>query len=335
MTTRGRAIAILSLVFMVVAGEALAVTSARRFIENGRFSDARARLTTLLETNPGNGEIQSLLASLEFDGMRSQEIYRKALVAEDKSGVARAFLGIAEYYFARGFYSSAERMARRVIDQYPLSDHAPWARLIAGRCLLNTGDPGEASSELAPLLVSPDTRIQDAAAGAWALANLKVENSHVVIQELKRDRWRSNSYLQGILAKAYRASGKRRTAQRVSGRAATASARWASSRSVSRIRAIPTSAPSPSTPTPAVAPTRPVGSSGGYALQVGTFGNAENVRRLVAKYRDGGFRVSVRQTGRLRRVLVGSYATRDDARADIPRVRAVAKGLNPVPVSTR
>lgn len=99
------------------------------------------------------------------------------------------------------------------------------------------------------------------------------------------------------------------------------------------------STPSASTPSAAsaassaVAPATSVTASAttdevSYRVSVGAFGNMENAARLAETFRSAGYPVLMGAQGNLNIVLVGPYATEDEARAVAARIRGGDFGVN-------
>ena len=322
---------------------AQSLSDARRLIDQGRVAEARTILSRRVESNPSDADALALLARVTLDGAKSQESYRLSL-AEAPSGPesAAARLGIASYYFANGFYSNAHRIARQVVDETPTNPLSEQAVLLIGRSQLASSTPNDAMATLEPLLSADDDDVRYAGTIVWAAAASAASRHDAVADVLGAPAWRGDAYAQSLLADAYRRLGRVRGRQNASWRATLARRAWrAENLGVARAP-VPTSRP-PVRPAPAedesgaaAAPVQPAGevADGAFALQVGVFGNVDNANRLANGLREHGFTVRIRKTGSLNRVWVGSYATREDARAATAQVRE-ASGLDPVLVRAR
>jgi len=241
-----------------LVGEAFAQTpeQARALIEQGRIAHAHAALEAWLTRVPDDPLALVLLASIEFDGARSQEYYRKAQQADPQGQTTpTCMLGIANYYFARGFYNTAQRLARQALERTVDSSSAPWAELLVGRCLLATGQDAEAAGEVRPLMSSPQPEVRIAAAGVWAEATLADGRPTEVIRALSREGWASYPYELSSLAEAYRANGDRAKARDVQWRATLARRAWKNDslrhvapEAASRAAPVPVPATSPEPP---------------------------------------------------------------------------------------
>lgn len=341
---------------------------ARQLIEQGRIAEAYARLQAWVARVPDDPLALVLLASIEFDGTRSQEYYRRARQADPAGETAAdALLGIARYYYARGLHSTATRLAQELVDTFSGSGEAPWATLLVGQSLLAAGQPAEAAEALTPLPGSDRSTLRVAATGVWAEAVLADRRPQEVIALLSAPAWSSSPYELSLLAEAFRASGQDSKARDIRRRTVLASRSWmgdslrhgaravptsraAESRSVPPQQAQATQPPQPLPQRPAErerqapepAPTESESASGnsfrggpeGYSLQVGAFGSEENAVRLQRRLHEAGFEVVVRRTGSLHRVWVGNYVTVDAARAAMPEVGR-ASGLKPAIVRNR
>jgi len=347
---------------------------ARHLIEQGRIAEAYGQLQAWVERVPDDPVALVLLASVEFDGVRSQEYYRRAQQADPEGQTApTALLGIAQCYYARGFYSTAHRLAQQVLEMFPASNEVPWATLLIGRSLLATEQPAEAAEQVKRLLVSnrPDVRV--AATAIWAQAMLADRKPREVVEVLSAPGWSSFPYELSLLAEAYQASGQATRARDVRRQAELARRSWMADSLRYRALAPPTGRvpeppPAPAErqvePTQAGAPSpQPVhklerarsepaeserastetsvasdylfrGGPKGYSLQVGAFGNPDNARSLQRKLRDAGYEVVVHRTGSLHRVWVGNYSSVEAARAAMPEV-ARASAVKPAIVRNR
>jgi len=348
--------------------------AARKLVEEGRTAEAYRQLQAWIERVPDDPPALVLLGALEFDGARSQEYYRRAQQADpDGASASAALMGIANFYFANGFYNTAHRLAQQVVDAFPSSVEAPWAVLLIGRSLLATGQPGEAIAQLRPLLASPHADVHIAAMGVWAEACLAARRPRDVIRALADPGWEAFPYELSLLASAYRATGQATKAREIQVRATRARREWtnqplgptslsAPASSVPEEPPRPVSPPQPAAsaqaqtvPQPSApeqqptAPSaRPSATAGagtasvdefrggpkGYSLQVGAFGNEENALRVQRRLREAGYEVVIRRTASLHRVWVGNYPTSDAARAALPAVKQ-ASGLQPAIVKNR
>lgn len=95
------------------------------------------------------------------------------------------------------------------------------------------------------------------------------------------------------------------------------------------------STPAASSPagSPSVAPASSVTASAttdevSYRVSVGAFGNMENAARLAETFRSAGYPVLMGAQGNLNIVLVGPYASEDEARAVAARIRGGDFGVN-------
>ena len=342
--------------FLWVPSWAGPIDDARRLVSEGKITEARELLIPLVEQLGNDPDVLVALAKIEPDGARSQELYRTALrLAPDGPTAPTALLGIADFYYARGFYNNAHRMAQQVIDLLPSPSQLPEARLLVGRCLNATGEYPEAIRILRPLMNSHNINTRQAAAHTWASAALSAGQPRDVIVAFAGTDWESHPDLLLLLARAYRNSGQRNTARTKERAAASARRAW-KSRPLSRngvqfIQTTPTPAQeiTQTESAPVRQPTEPQtrtptsgygqddsfsGGNSGYSLQVGAFGNEANAIRLRDRLRTAGIEAVIHKTGRLHRVWAGNYSTTDEARADMNRVRETAS-LTPVIVRNR
>ena len=348
--------AIVFAAFLSVGAAAGPIDDARALISQGRIPEARQILLQLREQIARDPEIIVLLAQLEPDGARSQELYREALsLAPEEMTAPKAILGIADFYYARGFYANAHRMALQVVDVFPDSPLAPWASLLIGRCLDAAGQHDDAAETLRQLFTSHDADLRLAAAAAWARATLHSNQPREVIAAFAGTEWEGFPELQSLLSQAYRAAGQRSLGQSKAWAASAAERAWAAPplATDSGRPSVPTSAPPRTeqparqpeerrqTPTEQSAAQEPgtdansfTGEHRGFSLQVGAFGNEENAMRMRDRLRAEGIESIIHRTGRLHRVWAGNYATRDEARGDIERVQGIAD-LRPVIVRNR
>ena len=164
--------------------------------------------------------------------------------------------------------------------------------------------------------------------------------------------WQRFPYILSLLADAYTAANNRTRARNFRWRSSSTRSAWQSPPLPVRASATPREAirvtlpegDTSETPEPAEAmpqepatehladPAESASGPRGYTLQVGAFGNESNALRLQEHLRGKGFEVTIRRTGSLHRVWVGHYASRDEAKADIPNV---SQHVDTTPVITR
>lgn len=330
------------LLFFPRTGAAQSLSDAEQLIDSGRTGEAATMLQRILDRDLDNPEALILLARVTFDGVKSQEYYRRALDAAPEGPTApRALIGIASFYFANGFYSNAHRLARRVVDGFPNAPEVEEALLVVGRSMFASGQKSNAIETLQPLLSSSDATIRHAATIVWAEAALAIGRYQPVADVLGDAGWRSDPYAMILLAQASQRLRKTRDEQNARWRSTLARRAWYAETLSESTFSAPSSTPiasdevSGATSAPDEPPTgsRPE-STDSFSLQIGAFGSEENANRLANRVRQEGFTVNVRRTGSLYRVLVGQYVTRDEARDAISGVRS-ASGQEAVIVRNR
>jgi tetratricopeptide (TPR) repeat protein len=322
--------AIVALIAVSQSVAAQTLDDARRFLDTGRSSEARAMLERIVSRSSDDPDALALLARATFDGAQSQELYRQALNSSPSGDMApTALLAIADFYYAIGFYSNSHRLAQRVIDEFPGSDEASTAQLLVGRATLASGMPYDAASTLEPLFDSDDEHVRHGATLVWAEAMLSIDRDEAVVSVLSDPGWWSDPYAMGQLTRAYKSLNQDRDEQNTRWRGTLARRAWRAERLSSVTRNVPRSrAPVVVADTTAgdLPPVmeRQVTSSveGEYSLQIGAFSTERYADRLVSRMRDAGYVVNIKRTGSMNRVLVGMYADRDEARADMDSVRA-------------
>lgn len=342
---------IISVVMLALSVLSTATIAARtldealRLIDAGDIARARSVAQAAVNASPDDPEALVLLARLTLDGSQSQELYRRALSADPPDPVAAAaHLGIATYYYASGFYNNAHRLAKLVVESYPGQPIIEDAQLLMGRAQVASGRLYDALQTLEPLLTVSDPGIRQAATIVWAEASLSLGRHTLVAGALSDPAWRTDPYAMGLLARAQSALGRTRDAQNSNWRQIVARRNWENE----ELGATPHSVPVTNVPAVQQAgeedsredasSTRDLETSRHtserYSLQIGAFGSRENAERLANRVREAGYEVTLLQTQSLFRVLVGTYSTRDDARAAMDGVRN-ASGQEPVIVQSR
>lgn len=98
------------------------------------------------------------------------ETHTRIRMVETKKGFpyVHAIFELGKIAFVRGDMKKAADAYTRIIEQYPDSEHAPYARLGRGLGLFKTGDVNGATQEYARIIHAPDSPVREFALIAWA-----------------------------------------------------------------------------------------------------------------------------------------------------------------------
>jgi tetratricopeptide (TPR) repeat protein len=280
--------------------------------EAHRYDLAQEKLTSFLNAHPGNPIAMFYLARIEPEGPKSQEYLQRVVDESPQHALADdALAEIADYYFARGYYITAQNYYQRVLQDYPRGDQVDRAQFRIGRTYLAVKKPSQARDAFKRLLAkhpAPDWAIQaNAALVDVYLMEEDWENSISLAEDLvgKEPYLPVKAYLLKDIAEGYEHLGRKADADVALRRILVECPNsYEASRLPAGIRA----------PQAVAVPTD---TSGHFAVQVGAFGDSTNAADLRETFAAQGFSVFLDATSvdslLLWRVRIGPYRTRAEA----------------------
>lgn len=284
----------------------------RSLLEAQRYDLAREKLVAFLNAHPGDPEALFLLARVEPDGPKSQEYLQRIVDEAPQHELADdALAQIADYYYARGYYVTAQKHYLRVVQDYAGGDQSDKARFRIGQTYLALKKPAQARQALEELASQRRGSVWAVHANA-ALVDAYLleedwENAVSLAEELVADEAYKDlkAYLLKDIAEGYTRLGRDGEAK-----AALQRIRVECPNSFEESRL------SPGIQAPG-AVVVPVDSLGRFAVQAGAFGDSTNAAALLDLLAGQGFSTRLSATPLdspvLWRVRIGPYRTRAEA----------------------
>ena len=313
---RVRVLVLLVLMVAVCAGRqsraADVLAEGKSLFEAGRYDLAREKLTAHLNAHPGDAEALFYLGRIESKGPKAQEYFQRVVDESPRHQLAdNALSEIADYYYARGYYITAQRYYGQILRDYPQGDQTERAQFRIGQSRLAVKKPGEAREALEKL-------IEEHPKSEWALqANAALvevylleedwENAVSLAEELiaQKEYAPLKAFLLKNVAEGYKRLGRNADADVALQRILVECPKsLEASRLPAHIQAPEAAAV-------------PVDTTGNFAVQVGAFADSVNAYGLREAFKVQGFsafltRVPVDSLV-LWRVRIGPYRTEAEA----------------------
>lgn len=315
-----------------------------KLYKEARFEEAKAKFEAYLATHPNDPNTLYYLGKLETDGIKSQEYYRKLWIEHPGHPLADdALYAIAEYNYAKGYYSTARGMFRNLLILYPESEFAQKSQYWLGVVYLVMDKPDSARVEFR----SYQRKYPNSELFPWA--TLGIADSYFqekrFNQALKEYQWllrsRSGKEVKSTvlyrLGQCYRSLGKEREAKKYFNRVLEGSPRSCEAALLRKEleekvakkaeeEAVPqekstTEGPGRQ-PEPAQKPQ--------YTIQVGAFTSRENAHKLCQRLLAKGYpaEISSKKVDQIRFHLVWVGRFTDKGQAEILAHKlAVTQGL--------
>ena len=284
----------------------------KSLFEAQRYDLAQEKLTVYLNAHPGDPVAMFYLGRIESDGAKSQEYFQRIVDESPQHELADdALAEIAEYYYARGYYITAQRYYRQLLQDYPQSNQAGRAQFRIGQTYMAVKKPGPAREALEKLVNEYPTSEWVIYANA-ALVHAYIlekdwENAISLAEELTpQEAYHPvKGYLLKDIAEGYTQLGRKKEAeialQRILVECPTS---YEASRLPAHIR-----------PPKAIAV--PVDTTGHFVVQAGAFSDSSNATRLqdtlIAKGFSAFLNSKLVDEHMFWRVWVGPYRTRSEA----------------------
>jgi DNA polymerase III subunit delta len=292
-----------------------------RQAQEGRGDSARTRVRLLLASTSPTDTLypqiiytQAMVAS-DANEMRRQ-LQRVAVEYSSSSWADDALLRLVQLDYASGNLEGAARNLERIRLDYPGSTLLPQASYWAARTYFDQKAPEQACRWIAEGL-------------SQSRGNVELENQLNYLDQ-RCAGVRANVALQSPSPAQPAPSGDTGTSALPSGRPDTVTSPLTNSAPPSPTPATPdtTTVPQPSTPAPPPraepppAPAQPVQTAGRFRIQITAVRAPVTAEALAAKLRrQGHFPVIVQEAG-LYKVRIGDYATKPEAIAALPALRA-------------
>lgn len=124
-----------------------------KLLEEGRYEELRSVLPLLLKRYPHEPALLYLQGMMQKDGQKAVKLFEALLEKYPHCEYADdALFRIGQYYFAKGYYISAEKRFELLSDQYPQSPLLEEAMYLSALCSLSIGDESSAKSKLRDLV---------------------------------------------------------------------------------------------------------------------------------------------------------------------------------------
>ncbi|MFH1008305.1 MAG: tetratricopeptide repeat protein [Candidatus Latescibacterota bacterium] len=286
--------------------------------EAGEYAKAHEKLSAHLAAEPESPEALFYLGKTETDGAQAQESFRMFLAKYPQHALAdEALFGIAQYYYARGFYVTARQHLLRLLETYPDGDLSDRALYTLGLTFLATDEFEAARTRFEQMLADyPESGWASYARGGMVDAYFgegqyveAIRTADGVLMEKGNDPIKSSVLFR--VSECYDKLGKKEQAAATRRRIA---AECPGSYEATLTPSVPAE-----TEKDALDPKNTVLETGSYSVQVGAFGNAANATKLARVLSEAGYDVRIdERTGEqnmLHLVRVGAYPTREEAAA--------------------
>ncbi len=307
-------------------------TQGKVLYEMGEYEQAKERFVQCLTKNPEDPVALYYAGKTELDGAKSQEYFRALLTKFPGHELADdALFQIAQYWYAKGYYITAQQQFLRLLEQYPQSPFAVECQYYIGRIMLALDNPKSAQEHFQKLVqLYPNSEVAVyAACGLVDSYQLQGKYNEAIslADSLLNKSSSLKSHLLYVLADCYRKTGEGQKSKEMLDRI--------TQEFPQSYEATVISSPSVFTPKSTLvdsAATEVVPSvkdsdnaSGQYYIQAGAFGDIANATALQGRLATQGLSVTLATMLSEQKLLyvvrVGPYKDRKSADKAAERIR--------------
>ena len=308
-------------------------TQGKILFEMGEYEQAKQKFAQHLTQHPDDPLALFYLGKTEPDGIKSQEYLRSLLNRFPNHKLADdALVQAAQFWYAKGYYITAQQQFLRLLEQYPPSPLAAQCQYFIGEILLALDKPEQAEKQFQKLVqLYPASEVVIYAncglVDAYQLQE-KYQQAISLGESLLNKASSFKSHLLYTLADCYRRVGERQKAEELLARIPRECPQSYEATLVGSPVVTQESTPDDSTARKATFPVETAAdSSAQYYIQAGAFGNIANATALHSCLAVGNFPVKLATKLSEQKLLyvvqVGPYKTRASAEEVAEKIRKV------------